>query len=109
VRLVVAQVGIRFAGKLPKGRYRLGPPLGAGGRERTLLARDEPGRTFSGPDARVGELVVVATELRVAGLSSWKKPDLFEREARTLRARSSRRAQARRSLRVGGRAQRVLN
>jgi serine/threonine protein kinase len=63
-----------FDGPLLKGRWRLGPRLGAGGQGRTYLARDEGG----------GGRTVVVKQLRLGGDGGWKKFDLFEREVRVL-------------------------
>jgi serine/threonine protein kinase len=70
---------VTFDGPLLDGRWRLGPRLGAGAQARTYLARDEQAD---------GDRVVVVKQLELGKASgtSWKKFDLFEREAKILEA-----------------------
>jgi serine/threonine protein kinase len=65
---------VQFTGPLLDGRWRLGRRMGAGAQAHTYLARDE-----RDPDHRV----VVIKQFRLEK-SSWKKFDLFEREAEVL-------------------------
>jgi len=65
---------MEFDGALLKDRYKLGPMLGAGGQGQTFLARDTAD----------GDRVVVVKQLRLGTGTTWKKFDLFEREARVL-------------------------
>ncbi|RMH43162.1 MAG: serine/threonine protein kinase [Deltaproteobacteria bacterium] len=63
-----------FDGPLLRDRYRLGPPLGAGGQ----------GRTFAAVDTADGDRVVAIKRLALGDGTSWKQFDLFEREVRVL-------------------------
>jgi serine/threonine protein kinase len=65
---------MEFDGPLLKERYRLGPKLGTGGQGSTFLAHD------TGDSDRE----VVVKQLRLGEGGSWKRFDLFEREARVL-------------------------
>ena len=65
---------MQFTGPLLDGRWRLGRRMGAGAQAQTFLARDERDK-----DGRV----VVVKQLRL-DKSTWKKFDLFEREAKVL-------------------------
>jgi serine/threonine protein kinase len=71
---------VTFDGPVLGGRWRLGPRMGHGAQADTFLARDE-----QSPGA---ERVVVVKQLHLGKRSGsgWKPFDLFEREARTLKA-----------------------
>lgn len=71
------QGAAKFDGQLLAGRWRLGPRLGHGAQADTYLARDEK--------AAAGGAVVVK-QLHLARREGWKAFDLFEREARVLKA-----------------------
>ena len=89
-----AQSAMKFEGQLLAGRWRLGPRLGHGAQADTYLARDEkapvPGRGKgkAGKDRPedAADPVVVVKQLHLARREGWKAFDLFEREARVLKA-----------------------
>jgi serine/threonine protein kinase len=65
---------VQFTGPLLDGRWRLGRRMGAGAQAHTYLARDERDKD---------DRVVVVKQFRLEK-NSWKKFDLFEREAKVL-------------------------
>jgi serine/threonine protein kinase len=65
---------VQFTGPLLDGRWRLGRRMGAGAQAHTYLARDERDKD---------DRVVVVKQFRLEK-NTWKKFDLFEREAQVL-------------------------
>jgi len=65
---------MEFSGPRLADRYVLGPTLGRGGQGQTYLAQD----------TAHGDRLVVVKELRLGKGATWKRFDLFEREARVL-------------------------
>jgi serine/threonine protein kinase len=67
---------MQFDGPLLDGRWQLGPRLGKGNQAHTYLAKDTTGK----------EDVVVVKQIQLGKNADWKGFDLFEREARVLKA-----------------------